>query len=42
MKWIVLQLIATLAVLAVGILLGRIWEARTTARSKKRVKRWNF
>jgi len=38
MKWIIVQLITALVVLAVGILLGRIWEARTTARSKKRVR----
>jgi hypothetical protein len=37
----VFQLLATLLVLSVGIVLGRIWEARTKMRSKHRVKRWD-
>jgi hypothetical protein len=41
MRWMVFQLVTALVVLAFGIVLGRIWEARTTARSKKRIRRWN-
>ena len=39
MRWMVYQLVTALVVLAFGIVLGRIWEARTTARSKKRITR---
>ena len=41
MGWTVFQLLTTLAVLSLGIVLGRIWEARTKMRSKHRVKRWD-
>jgi hypothetical protein len=35
---LVFQMITILLVVAVGIWLGKIWEGRTSARSKKRVR----
>ena len=40
MWWMVIQLVTMLSVLALGIVLGRIWEARTKNRSKHRIMRW--
>ena len=37
----VFQLLTTLSVLSLGIVLGRIWEARTKMRSKHRIMRWD-
>ena len=42
MGWTVFQLLTTLAVLLLGIVLGRIWEARTKMRSKHRIMRWDL
>ena len=41
MKWLVLQLVTALAMMAIGIVLGRIWEAKAKARSKMRVSARN-
>ena len=39
--WMVLvfQVGSALSVLALGIVLGRVWEARTKKRSKRRIRR---
>jgi hypothetical protein len=41
MWWVVVQVAVVLLVLTLGIALGRIWEARTKTRSKKRIRRWD-
>ncbi len=39
MGWMVFQLLTTLSMLLLGIVLGRIWEARTKMRSKHPIMR---
>ena len=41
MSWMIFQLVTVLVVLAFGIVLGCIWEARTKMRSKHRVMSWD-
>jgi hypothetical protein len=40
--WAALQLAIALSVLALGVVLGHVWEARTKTRAKNRIKRWDI
>jgi hypothetical protein len=41
MWWVVFQVAVVLLVLALGVALGRILEARMKTGSKKRIRRWD-
>ena len=40
--WTAFQLVTALAVFAVGVVLGHVWEARMKTRSKNRIRRWDL
>jgi hypothetical protein len=39
--WTAFQLVTALSVLALGVVIGGVWEARMKTRSKNRIRRWD-